>query len=50
MVCVLSGSEHILSFGDYFFSVGFNPVPDDIQHDFTRVTDKVYNCVILAEL
>ena len=33
-----------------FFSLGFEPVQDDFQHDFTWMIDKVNGFVILAEL
>ena len=34
-----SGSEPSLLFSNYFFSLGFKPIQDDFQHDFTRMTD-----------
>ena len=39
------GSEHSL-----FFSLGFEPLQDDSQHDFTWMTDEANGSVILAEL
>ena len=35
-----SGSEPSLSFSNYFFSLGFKPIQDDILHDFARMTDE----------
>ena len=29
-----SGSEPILFFSNYFFSLGFKPIQDNLQHDF----------------
>ena len=45
-----SGSEPILFFSNYFFSLGFKPIQDDFQHDFDRMTDEPDSSVILAEL
>ena len=45
-----SGSEPSLFFSNYFFSLGFQPVQDDFQHDFARMTDKADSSVVLAEL
>ena len=42
-----SGSEPSLFFSNYFFSFGFEPIQDDFQHDFARMTD---SSVVLAEL
>ena len=44
-----SGSEPSLFF-NYFFSLGFKPIQDDFQHDFTRMTDEADSSVDLAEL
>ena len=44
------GSESSLFFSNYFFSMGFQPIQDDFQHDFARMTDKDDNSVVLAEL
>ena len=35
-----SGSEPSLFFSNYFFSLGFQPIQDDFQHDFARMTDE----------
>ena len=35
-----SRSEPSLFFSNYFFSLGFNPIQDDFQHDFARMTDE----------
>ena len=35
-----SGSEPSLFFSNYFFSLGFKPIQDDLQHDFARMTDE----------
>ena len=45
-----SGSEPSLFFSNYFFSLGFKPFQDDIQHDFARMTDEADSSVVLAEL
>ena len=45
-----SGSEPSLFFINYFFSLGFKPIQDDIQHDFVRMTDEADSSVVLAEL
>ena len=45
-----SGSEPSLFFSNYFFSLGFQPIQDDFQHDFARMTDKADSSVVLAEL
>ena len=45
-----SGSEPSLFFSNYFFSLGFEPIQDDFQHDFARMTDKADSSVVLAEL
>ena len=44
------GSKPSLFFGNYLFSLGFQPVQDDFQHDFTWMADKADGSVILAEL
>ena len=45
-----SGSKPSLFFSNYFFSLGFQPIQDDFQHDFARMTDEVDSSVVLAEL
>ena len=45
-----SGSEPSLFFSDYFFSLVFKPIQDDLQHDFARMTDEADSSVVLAEL
>ena len=45
-----SGSEPSLFFCKYFSSLGFQPIQDDTQHDFARMTDEAYSSVVLAEL
>ena len=45
-----SGSGPSLFFSNYLFGLGFNPVQDNLQHDFARVTDEVDGFVVLAEL
>ena len=45
-----SGSEYSLFFINYFFSLGFKPVPDDFQHDFAQMTDEADRSVVQAEL
>ena len=45
-----SGSEPSLFFSNYFFSFGFQPIQDDFQHDFARMTDEADRSVVLAEL
>ena len=42
-----SGSEPSLFF-NYFFSSGFNPIQDDFQHNFARMTDEADSSVVLA--
>ena len=42
-----SGSEPSLFFSNYFFSLRFQPIQDDFQHDFARMAD---SSVVLAEL
>ena len=44
------GSEPSLFFSNNLFSLGFEPVQDDTQHDFTLMTDGSNGSVILAEL
>ena len=44
-----SGSEPSLFFSNYFFSLGFQPIQDDFQHDFARMTDEADSSVVLAE-
>ena len=43
-------SEPSLFFSNNLFSLGFEPVQDDLQHDFPRMTDKANASVILALL
>ena len=45
-----SGSEPSLLFSNYFFSLEFKPIQDDLQHDFARMTDEADSSVVLAEL
>ena len=45
-----SGSEPSLLLSNYFFSLGFQPIQDDFQHDFARMTDEADSSVVLAEL
>ena len=45
-----SGSEPSLFFSSYFFSFGFQPIQDDFQHEFARMTDEANSAVVLAEL
>ena len=45
-----SGSEPSLFFSNYFFSLGLQPIQDDFQHDFARMTDETDSSVVLAEL
>ena len=45
-----SGSEPSLFLGGTLFSLGFKPVQDDFQHDFTWMTDAADGSVVLAEL
>ena len=44
------GSEFSLFFGNYLFSLGFEPVQNDFQHDFTWMTDEAGGSIVLAEL
>ena len=44
------GSEPSLFFSNNLFSLGFEPVQDDSQHDSTWVTEETNGSVILAEL
>ena len=45
-----SCSEPSLFFSNYFFSLRFNLIQDDFQHDFARMTDEADSSVVLAEL
>ena len=45
-----SGSEPSLFFSNYFFSLGFQPIQDDFQHDFARMTDEANSSEVLSEL
>ena len=44
------GSEPSLFFSNNLFSLGFEPVQVDSQHDITWMTDEANGSVILAEL
>ena len=44
------GSEPSIFFSNNLFSLGFQPVEDDSQHEFTWMTDEANGSVILAEL
>ena len=44
------GSEPSLFFSNNLFSLGFEPVLDDRQHDFPWMTDEANGSVILTEL
>ena len=44
------GSEHSLFFSNNLFSLEFEPLQNDSQHDFTWMTDEANGSVILAEL
>ena len=45
-----SGFKPSLFFSNYFFRLGFKPIQDDLQHDFTLMTDEADSYVVLAEL
>ena len=45
-----SSSEPSLFFSNDFFSLGFKPIQDDFQHDFSRMTEEADSSVVLAEL
>ena len=45
-----SGSEPSLFFSNYFFSLGFKPIQDNVKHDFAWMTDEADSSVVLAEL
>ena len=45
-----SGSESSLFFSNNFFSLGFEPIQNDFQHDFAQMTDEADSSVVLAEL
>ena len=45
-----SGCEPSLFFRSYFFSLGFKPIQDDFQYDFSRITDEADSSAVLAEL
>ena len=45
-----SGSKPSLFFSNYFFSLGFEPIQDDFQHDLARMTDGADSSVVLARL
>ena len=44
------GSEPSPFFSNNLFSLGFKPVQDDSQHDFTWMTEEANVLVVLAEL
>ena len=44
------GSEPSLFFSNYCFSLGFQPIQDDFQHGFARMTDEADSSVVLAKL
>ena len=44
------GSEPSMFFSNNLFTLEFEPVQDDSQHDFTWMTDETNGSVILAEL
>ena len=44
------GSAPRMFFSKYFFTLGFKPIQDDFQHDFSRMTDEADSSVVLAEL
>ena len=48
--CASSGSEPSLFFSNFFFSLGFQPIKDDFQHDFARMIDEADSSVVLAQL
>ena len=51
LLCSVSpGSEPSLFFSNNLFSLGFELVQDDCQHDVTWMTDEANGSVILAEL
>ena len=43
-------SEPTLFFSQNIISLGFGPVQDDFQHDFTWMIDEADDSVLLAEL
>ena len=45
-----SSEPSLLFFSNYFFGLGFQPIQDDFQHDFARMTDEADSSVVLAEL
>ena len=45
-----SGFEPFLFFSNNLFSLGFGPVQDDFQYDFTWTNDEASGSVILSEL
>ena len=45
-----SCSEPSLFFSNYFFSLRFQPIQDNFQHGFARMTDEADSSVVLAEL
>ena len=47
---LLCGASSGLFFSNYFFSLGFQPIQDDFQNDFARMTDEADSSVVLAEL
>ena len=45
-----SGRDRVRPFGDYFIFLGFKPVQDDFQHDFSGMADESDGSVVLAEI
>ena len=45
-----SASEPSLFFSNYFFGFEFQPIQDDFQHGFARMTDEADSSLVLAEL
>ena len=45
-----SGSGPSLFFSNYYFSLGFQPIQDDFQHDFARMTDEADRMRMIASL
>ena len=44
------GSEPSLFLSNYLYGLGFEPIQDDFQHKFARLTDTADGSVVLAEL
>ena len=45
-----SGFEPSLFISNYILSLGVQPIQDDFQHAFARMTDEADSSVVLAEL